>query len=319
MTPGGGALRRLIVLLAASGLAGAGFLGTGAGIIIGPALWAQMTGRVVVETLQQGQLTRDYRVYRPAAIAPRPGLVIVLHGADGSGLQVERTSRFDVQADRLRWIAVYPNGVEDGWNPFGCCYHPGADDVAFVAGIIDRLEASDSVDPARVYVTGMSRGGMMAYRLACQLSSRLAAIAPVAGNMADSAGNVAGVDCGPDHPISVLAIHGSADPEIPIEGGRSRVAREEVAYASLAAVIGKWRDLDGCSPSSSTGRSGSSTVSTWRCHGGSAVEMLVVSGAGHAWPGAPIVNPPWGPARSLDASRVIADFFVAHPRAEAAA
>jgi polyhydroxybutyrate depolymerase len=291
-------------------------LATGLGIIDGPTLWRQASGHISVEAIAQGSLSREFRVFRPAGMARRPGLVLVLHGADASGEQIERQSGFDAQAERLGWIAAYPDGYADGWEPFGCCHHEGVDDVAFMGAIIDRLSASDSVDPNQVYVTGISRGGMMAYRLACEMSSRLAAIAPVAGNMADSTGNVHNVDCRPDRPVSILALHGSDDPEIPITGGRSRVVQEEVSYASLAAVIQTWRGLDGCASQEMASAQGAIAESRWGCSRGTEVEVLVLKGAGHAWPGAPIVNAPWSPGSSLDASRTIADFFAAHARAE---
>jgi polyhydroxybutyrate depolymerase len=289
-------------------------LGGAFGVIVGPTLWAEAAGHVQVSSIQQGQFVRHYRVYRPAAVQGRPGLVIALHGAQGNGLQMERGSGLDAQADRLGWIVSYPDGFEDGWEPFGCCHHPGVDDVAFISSIIDRLTASDGVDPSRVYATGISRGGMMAYRLACELASRLAAIAPVAGNMADSRGNVDAVKCRPSHPVSILAIHGSADPEVPIEGGRSRLYSEEVEYAPLTAVIGKWRELDACTSPALVSASGPSTISNWHCSGGVAIELVMVSGGGHTWPGTLIRNPPWGPDASVDASRLIADFFSANPR-----
>src|SRR5207237_8427316 len=111
------------------------------------------------------------------------GLVFDLHPSGTDGLVEEAETRFDAQADRLGWIVVYPDALAEGWQRYGCC--GGAEeDVAFIAGVIARLEASDAVGPGRVDVHGTSRGGMMAYRLACELSDRLAAVAPVAGNMA---------------------------------------------------------------------------------------------------------------------------------------
>jgi len=306
-----------LTLGASLGLATIVLVASGLGIIDGPTLWRQATGHVKVESLQEGNQSRDFRVFRPASALKHPGLVIVLHGADASGLQIERQSGFDAQADRLGWIAVYPEGYADGWNPFGCCHHPGVDDVAFIADIIDKLTETDGIDATRVFVTGISRGGMMAYRLACELSSKLAAIAPVAGNMADAGGNANNVDCRPDRPVSVLAIHGSDDPEIPIGGGRSRVVVEEVSYAPLTDVIAWWRQLDGCASYSAVALDGFVTRTTWACSQHSEVATVVVSGAGHTWPGAPIANPPWGPAATLDASRTIADFFAAHPQAGA--
>ena len=106
----------------------------------------------------------------------------------------------------------------DGWDAFGSGpswgLHPGADDVAFIAATIDRLESTAGIDPDRVYVTGLSRGAMMSYRLGCELSARVAAIAPVSGNMATADGS-AYVACSLARPVSVFAIHGTADGMIP--------------------------------------------------------------------------------------------------------
>jgi polyhydroxybutyrate depolymerase len=276
-------------------------------VLVGQPVAAQWAGRTQVGTLEQGPLERHYRVYRPASLEARPGLVIDLHGAHTGGFLEEVATRFDAQADRHGWVVAYPEGVADGWEPFGCCRHAGVDDVAFIAGVIDRLEASDRVDPDRVYVTGLSRGGMMAYRLACQLSPRLAAIAPVAGNMADENGHVGGVDCRPQRPVSVLSVHGSADAEVPIAGGGR--------FAPLEDVVARWRELDACASGGSRSVAGPVTATGWRCRSGTEVRSVVIQGAGHTWPGTPLSSLPWAPAASLDASATIAEFFATHRRA----
>lgn len=277
-------------------------------VLVGQPVTAQWTGRTQVAALQQGPLERHFRVYRPASVGPRPGLVIDLHSAHTGGFLEELATRFDAQADRHAWIVAYPEGVADGWEPYGCCHHAGVDDVAFIASVIDRLEATDRVDPDRVYVTGLSRGDMMAYRLACQLSTRLAAIAPVAGNMADANGRVDGVDCRPERPVSVLAIHGSADSEVPIAGGGR--------FAPLGDVMARWRELDVCAGEGSRHVTGPATAVAWQCKSGTEVRSVVIQGAGHVWPGTPLSSVPWGPAASLDASQTIADFFANHRRAQ---
>lgn len=276
-------------------------------VLVGQPASAQLSGRTHVATLQPGPVQRHYRVYRPASLGARPGLVIDLHGAHTGGFLEEVATRFDAQADRHGWIVAYPEGVADGWEPYGCCHHPGVDDVAFIASLIDRLETTDRVDPDRVYVTGLSRGGMMAYRLGCELSSRVAAIASVAGNMADETGHVDAVDCRPERPVSVLAVHGSADSEVPIAGGGR--------FAPFGDVVARWQDLDGCTAQAFRRVSGPATEMGWRCRSGTEVRSLVIQGAGHTWPGTPLSSLPWAPAASLDASQSIADFFSAHRRA----
>jgi polyhydroxybutyrate depolymerase len=162
---------------------------------------------------------------------------------------------------------------------------------------------------------------MMAYQLGCSLSSRLAAIAPVAGNMATLDGSAREVPCALDRPVSVLDIHGSGDDLIPIEGGQSRVSEEPGSFAPLLDVIARWRDLDGCAGPASIAVSGPSTTTTWPCRERSELVSRVVSGGQHAWPRSAIDGLPLGagPDASFSASRVIADFFVAHARAPARA
>ena len=259
---------------------------------------SQLTGRTQVERIWADAVERTYRIHRPATLVARPGLVIVLHGSFGGGFQTETWTGFDVEADRLGWIAAYPDGVADGWDAFGSGptwgSHPGADDIAFLRALIGRVEAADGVDPDRVYVTGISRGGMMAYRLGCELSDTVAAIAPVSGNMA-TAGGSADVPCALADPVSVLAIHGTADGTIPIAGGKV-----DIVYSPMADVIARWRSLDGCAEPPSVNVEGAATATAWTCAGGSTVSTRILAGGCHCWP--------------ADASRLIADFFVAHPR-----
>jgi polyhydroxybutyrate depolymerase len=293
------------------------------GIILVPTLLVQLEGKISIKTLQQGQITRSYRVYRPTSVLPHPGLVIMLSGEIGGFVQ-EIGTNFDAQADRLGWIVVYPEALREGWDAYGCCSHQGASDVAFLSRVIDQLEATEHVDPNRVYISGISRGGMMAYRLGCELATRIAAIAPVEGNMADRNGQVQGVVCHPQHPVSVLAIHGTADPEVPLKGGKSLVHQESIAYASFNDVIVKWREIDHCGSERSVTRSGS-PMTTWTCQGGSVVSALVIPGGVHTWPGTllgvllgVLSSGPqsYGPEVSINASQVIADFFAAHQRVQ---
>jgi polyhydroxybutyrate depolymerase len=307
--------RKASIILSLVGIIGVVAGSADYAVAVGPTIVAQLTGRTQVETMRIGDFNRTYRVYRPSRVAAAPGLVIVLHAVFGSGYLAESSTGFDAEADRLGWVVAYPDGVLDGWDAFGDTpywgRHPGVDDVAFVGALIDRLSASDRLDPDRVYVTGFSRGAMMTYRLGCELSGRVAAIAPVSGNMATADGSAAGVPCRLSAPVSVLAIHGTADGSIPIGGGRG-----DIAYAPMADVIARWRTLDSCDATGTVSADGASTTTSWACGRGATVEARVVNGGVHAWPGA--VAPPYGtsvPADAFDASRLIADFFVAHPRA----
>lgn len=278
--------------------------------VMGPVVVSQLEGRTQASTISVESVARSYRVYRPASLAPKPGLVVVLSGVFGSGFQAEVSTGFDAQADRLGWIAAYPDSVLDGWDAFGSTsswgLHPGANDVVFIGALIDRIVAQDGVDPNRVYVTGMSRGGMMTHRIGCELAARVAAIAPVSGNMATATGSAADVPCNPARPVSVLAIHGTADGVIPIAGGRV-----DIPFAPLVEVMARWRLADGCDDASSVFTDGPSTTTSWQCPDGTTVAMRVVQGGWHVWPGTPTGV---GGPDAFDGSRVVADFFVAHAR-----
>lgn len=276
----------------------------------GPTIASQLSGRTAVETIHV-DIDRTYRVYRPPSVAARPGLVIVLSGVFGSGFLMEHGSHFDAQADRLGWIAAYPDSVLDGWDAFGSGaswgLHPGADDVAFIGALIHHLEASDGVDPDRVYVTGLSRGAMMTYRLGCELSAEIAAIAPVSGNMATPTGS-ADVPCNLSRPVSVLAIHGTADAYIPFSGGTT-----DIPFSPFLDVIAKWQTWDGCAGAGTVAKDGASTTTSWQCRDAVTVAMRVVQGGWHSWPLPSGSASPANPD-DFDAPRLIADFFVAHPR-----
>jgi len=177
--------------------------------------------------------------------------------------------------------------------------------VAFISALIDRLEATDAADPDRVYVTGLSRGAMMTYRLGCELSRSSRRHRARFGNMATADGS-ADVPCTLARPVSVLAIHGTADGTIPIAGGTV-----DITFSPLIDVIARWRDLDSCTGAQAVAVDGASTTTSWACRGGSAVEMRVVGGGGT--PGRSDRHPrPHRTRTTSTPSRLIADFFMAH-------
>ena len=263
-------------------------------VVAGPAWWSGAD--------RDTAAGREFRVHRPAPRPAHPGLVLDLHPSGANGFLEQATSRLTGRADREGWLVAYPDSAAD-WAPYGT----DGDEVPFLAAVIDRLVATDGVDPDRVYVTGLSRGAMQAYRVACALSPRIAAIAAVAGNMADVRGDVRGTGCAPERPVSILAIHGAADTAVPFGGGGR--------FAPFADVTAYWRELDGCAAVESSTTAGAATVTTWACRSGTEVRTVVVAGAGHTWPGMPLAGLPWGAAESWDASAAVADFFAGHRRA----
>ena len=170
-------------------------------------------------TLKVGALDRTYRVYRPASLPAGTAapLVIVLHGAVGSGQQAEQTYGWDAEADRGGFVAAFPDGVGRTWNASPDCCGQAArdqvDDVGFIKQLVATLGSQMRIDPRRVYATGISNGALLAYRLACD-TTIFAAIGPVSGTMINP--------CPHPAPISIIHIHGTADQTIPYAGGPGR-------------------------------------------------------------------------------------------------
>jgi polyhydroxybutyrate depolymerase len=259
--------------------------------------------------------TRTYRLYVPADLSlaqPMP-LVVFLHGGFGSGAQAEGAYGWDAAADAAGFAVVYPDGVSKAWNGGTCCGAPqrqGIDDVAFIDGLVGHLETILPIDPSRIFATGISNGGIMAYRLACE-TDLFAAIGP------DSATELVG--CAAARPISVIAIHGLADTRVPYGGGMGSGVGH-VDGPAVPSVIASWRTIDGCGvPTSSS--NGPVTTSIASCPGGRDVELITIAGAGHQWPGgkpmSPVIATVLGldqPSDALDATAVIWSFFGTHPR-----
>lgn len=160
-----------------------------------------------------------------------------------------------------------------------------------------------TVDPDRVFVTGMSNGGMMAYTLACR-TDLFAAVAPVAGTML--------VDCPDPSPVSLPHVHGTADTVVRFDGEPGQ--RPDVDGPPVADVVEFWRTVDGCLEASEV-VSGNVRRSVSGCDAGRSVELVTIDGGGHQRPGAdestPGIDPP---PPDLDATGTIWRFFAAHPR-----
>ncbi len=284
------------------------------------ALFAVMVvacSRGPAETLTVADQPRAYDVFAPSN-APGMPLVIVLHGGGSNGAQTRRLTHFDELATRERFVVVYPEGVAHHWNDGRDSVATGADDVAFIRSLIDEMAQRYAIDRKRVYVTGISNGGMMSYRLACDLSDQIAAIAPVAGELPQN------VACTPKVPISVLAINGTADPIVPYNGGE--VIRDRGAVLGADASTATFARAFGCGvertsedlPDRDADDTTTSQLTSYRgCPAGVAVELLTVENGGHTWPGGPQYLPKFvigATSRDFDATETIWKFFAAHPR-----
>ncbi|MGH8890146.1 MAG: alpha/beta hydrolase family esterase [Acidothermaceae bacterium] len=236
------------------------------------------TNRTVTVTTKDG--ARQAIVVHPTNAGVKPALVVMLHGGFGSDTQAEKAYGWDDEATHDGFVVAYPNGVDKAWNVGNCCgaaQRSGVDDVAFLHALVAQLEQTDGVDPKRVYAVGMSNGAMMTYTWACRDPGELAAIGPVAGTL--------GTPCPSPHPITVIAIHGTADQHVPIDGGVGPAGRTGVSYDSLAQSLAPFIAADGCADSPAVAKAPPLTTSVWTCAAGQSVTTRVVDGAGHQWPG----------------------------------
>lgn len=243
-------------------------------------------------------LTRRYRVHVPAgydAAHPLP-LLVALHGGGGNMDYQADDARYGLisSAEREKFIAVFPNGyskLESGrfatWNAGTCCGDARdgkVDDAGFIRRMVDEVAQRLSVDRRRVYATGMSNGGMMAYRLACELPDVFRAIASVAGT--DNTER-----CTPAGAVPVLHFHARDDTHVLFDGGAGSGLRDKskvTDFTSVPATVAKWAALDGCAaaPRRVLDKAGAYCEVHAPCRGQAEVELCVTDSGGHSWPGA---------------------------------
>jgi polyhydroxybutyrate depolymerase len=268
---------------------------------------------------KSGGKLRSYLLYVPKSVAPSPALVLVLHGRNGNGAGIRRRTRasFDKLADGEGFLVAYPESLHGAWNTGHQYVRSTADDVGFLAALIDQLIAEYKVDPQRVYVTGFSNGAGMAYWLACARSDKIAALAPVSGGLA----KIQMQPCAESskRPIPLLVIHGTADPINPFGDGE------------LEGNVEYWIRRNGCTltpqttylPQQNPAGSRTHIVSYGGCAGGADVKLYALEGCGHHWPGGdePLRFGNAGPmCETFDGAEVIWKFFTSTPtRAPAAA
>jgi polyhydroxybutyrate depolymerase len=247
-------------------------------------------------------------------------LLIVLHGSGSDGAEIAGLLEIDALADRVGVVVAYPDGVRgrffgrtSDWNAGDCCGYAsrhGVDDVGMLRALIDELQARLPIDRQRVYVAGFSDGGRMAYRAACELSDRVAAIGVVAGSL-----RVA--DCRPAYPVSLVAIHGTLDDEVPYDeklpdgGDSAAIARNHHLPPSLRF----WGALSGCSSYAQYALSAHVTMGTFGGCRGNEVMLYSIVGGAHGWPhAASAVGSAAAPMESLAGSNVVLYFLLRHRR-----
>ena len=296
------------------------------------ALLLVLTGAsaAAADTIMIGKAKRQYTVQLPGT-KPAP-LVIVLHGNTQTGADmVMRTAWPDV-AKREGFGVVFPDGLNHAWADLrptnlraGRVPPYGTDDVAFIAKLVEKLVGDGSVDPRRIYITGISNGGAMTMTLLCKRADLFTAAASVAINLTDQSAG----PCKPSRPVPMLMMNGTADPLVPYEGGRGSSRFAVDGFWSVEKTLGFWRKINGCEATDTavtelddTDRSDRSTVTRIesKCPPGRDVVLYRVNDGGHRMPGSSdarfprLANTFLGPQNhDIDGAETIWTFFKRFP------
>ena len=260
--------------------------------------------------LMVGAKERTFDLHVPAAYdaTKRTPMVFVFHGYTMTSTQIATASHFAAAADKHGMIALFPQGIQNSFNAGDCCgiaQSDGVDEIAFANAMIASVDAEYCVDAKRVFSAGFSNGGFLSYRFACELSDKIAAVAPVAGGL-----RVDATACKPKRPVPLLHIHGTNDLLVPYNGGGIGAANP-VSYS-----IDAFKTKNGCAAGAGSVVYTKDDVSCTKwsgCTDNADVELCTVTGGGHAWPGGDVLPYGGSTSQNLDASETIAAFFDAHP------
>jgi polyhydroxybutyrate depolymerase len=265
--------------------------------------------------LRVGDLDRSFLVYAPAQWSQGGSVVIALHGAGSSAADMVEFCGLNRAADLEGFLVVYPNGT--GRMPHALSWNAGAakvwaarnniDDVGFMQRLLDQVLEASRADASRVYATGMSNGGLLCFRLACELPERLAAIAPVAISQVG--------ELRPPRPMPVIHFHGTADDFVPYAGGLGRKSLTQTTFLSVQQTLDTWVRANGCDAERRIELpqhcdDGTKVVRTEFTGGAAPVVHYQVVGGGHTWPGQQSRYDFLGRVtQNLSANETICEFF----------
>jgi polyhydroxybutyrate depolymerase len=267
---------------------------------------------------------RKYVLYIPKAYdssRPTP-LVLFFHGGGGHMEHAASAYGWEEKAEREGFVVAFPNGASRlprqhlaTWNAGECCGYArdkNIDDVGFVKEVIADIKRQVNIDAKKIFATGMSNGGMMAYRLACEMADTFKAIASVAGT--DNTKY-----CNPSRPISIMHIHAQDDTHVLFNGGAGKDAfRDEskvTDFTSVPETINRWilRDNAEKSPQRVLDVPGAHADLYTSKYNNTEIELVVTDTGGHSWPGGKSVRGK-EPSRAIIANDIIWDFFLKQAR-----
>ncbi len=265
---------------------------------------------------------QDDRMYYQHTAATTPAPVVIVLQGDGGSINDARKLGFEELADTQGFTTIYPKTIKRQWNDgrrSDFVRETNIDDVGFIKAIIDKLVEDKVADPQRIYITGFSDGGIMAYRAACELADSVAAIAPVSASMPAGYQYI----CKPARAVPVLAINGTNDSTVPWSGGKFNSRDYKNDNGEVLAVkmsLGFWHKRDRCLKKpindSVAQQVNSSVFSVVRVHHweGCDVQLYEIVGAQHGWPGRASAvafnrEAASGESNQMDATQVIWNFF----------
>jgi polyhydroxybutyrate depolymerase len=274
-------------------------------------------------TFAHQNVLRTAVLHRPVSTLGREApLVIALHGSGGTGEGIRMHVRLDAVADREKFVAVYPDAIGSLWSygrpinqPMPTVAGATVDDVGYIRRLIHDLVDRKIADPSRIYVIGLSRGGLMAYTLACELADRIAAAAPLIAGMTEHQRD----DCKPARPVPVLVLAGTSDTEMAFKGAPGLQGR----LLSVADTMEFWRSRHGCVrsdtqrlPHRDPRDATQLTVLEWSgCRSNAKLRLYQVEGGGHQIPtlasaAGPMSQERFGPRnRDIETAEEVWAFF----------
>ncbi|MBI4119377.1 MAG: hypothetical protein HY456_00840 [Parcubacteria group bacterium] len=271
---------------------------------------------------------RTYLLHIPTGYSPgrEYPLVVVLHGGEGTGEKIMGQTKFDTKADQEGFIAVFPDGIDNGWadgRGTAEAEKQGYDDVKFIRQLVSHLQSKLSIDSGKIYATGVSNGGMMTYRLGCEAADLFDAIATDAANLPEPLKG----KCNPSRPIPLVAINGLDDPLVPYNGGDCCVGPSGGGQGgrvlSTVDTVKIFANVNSCSLSYTPQflpvvvNDGTKVEKRayQSCPTGKDVISYVVHGMGHVWPPnesqlSKIITGPT--SKNINATNVFWEFFKNH-------
>lgn len=262
-----------------------------------------------------GGVRREYIVHVPKNRTGGTAPVLMgLHGGGGDMDFQAKNYGLIEKSEQAGFIAVFPSGysrfpggILGTWNAGKCCGQArdkGIDDVGFLKEVIQRVTRQANGDPNRVFVTGMSNGGLMAYRMACEAPQMIRGIAPVAGT--DNTNF-----CNPSKRVPVIHFHAKDDTHVLFTGGSGKEALTKTDFTSVPATIAKWVAIDRANPTARTVLKVPGATCELHAAGprGAPVQLCVTETGGHSWPGSQSRRANKSPSQAISANDLMWDFF----------